>query len=104
MNPGDTLSGTPWRKKETGGIKPSAGEQAFLQQINETRKMVSAPLLHFQEKFKQAATVREKTAALYGLLQESRRLGAAGIVERGGAGRRGSRRKHASTSRYTRVS
>ena len=47
-----------------------------MQQINETRQKVSAPLLHFQEKFKQAATVREKTAALYGLLQE------AGVWER----------------------
>lgn len=54
-----------------GGEKLSAGEQVFLQQINETRKMVSAPLIHFQEKFKQAATVKEKTAALYGLLQET---------------------------------
>ena len=33
--------------------------------------MVSAPLIHFQEKFKQAATVKDKTAALYGLLQET---------------------------------
>ena len=58
------------------GEKLSAGEQAFLQQINETRRKVSEPLLHFQENFRQAATVKEKTAALYGLLQE------AGVWER----------------------
>lgn len=84
------IQGRPWLQDEPWGYlirdtleeegdevdKPSAGEQAFLQQINETRQKVSAPLLHFQEKFKQAATVREKTAALYGLLQE------AGVWER----------------------
>ena len=73
------LQDEPWEypvrdtleEEEDGGEKLSAGEQAFLQQINETRKMVSAPLIHFQEKFKQAATVKDKTAALYGLLQET---------------------------------
>lgn len=57
-------------EKEQGA--PSEEEQAYLQMINETRFNLSAPLLRFQEVFQKAKSVREKTAALFGLLTEAR--------------------------------
>ncbi len=46
-------------------------EDHYLRMINRTRSVISRPLLSFQEKFKAAGTVREKTEAFFGLLVET---------------------------------
>ncbi|NLC51238.1 MAG: helicase-exonuclease AddAB subunit AddB, partial [Firmicutes bacterium] len=43
-------------------------EEEYLQMIDETRRVISRPLLGFQERVKKAQTVKEKTEALYTLL------------------------------------
>jgi ATP-dependent helicase/nuclease subunit B len=53
------------------GLQPdSFRERAALKLLNATRRRLSRPLLRFQESFKAASTVKEKTLALFGLLQE----------------------------------
>jgi ATP-dependent helicase/nuclease subunit B len=58
--------------------KITAGEEAFLRLINDTRLKLCRPLFRFQESYKAARTVEERTAALYWLLTE---VGAAERLE-----------------------
>lgn len=74
------LGEEPWKfrlrdtleEEDEGEGTLSGGEEAYLRLINETRRMVSAPLIRFREKFKVAGTVREKTMAVYELLSDAR--------------------------------
>lgn len=78
------IQGTPWlwdqpweyRERDTledegeTGEHISDGEDAYLKMINETRWELSGPLLRFQEQFRKAVSVGEKTSALYGLMED----------------------------------
>ncbi len=48
---------------------PSIDEAAFLDQIDKTRRLLSGPLLQFQDKYGAASTVRERVKAVYELLE-----------------------------------
>ncbi|MDO9536305.1 MAG: exodeoxyribonuclease V subunit gamma [Bacillota bacterium] len=78
------IQGTPWlwdkpweyRERDSleddgeTGERISEGEDTYLKMINETRWELSGPLVRFQEQFRKAVTVREKTSALYGLMED----------------------------------
>lgn len=66
----DTLDSLE-EQTEEGEEKLLPGEAAYLQLLQTTRQKLSGPLIRWEEKFKAAATVKEKTTALYGLLTET---------------------------------
>ena len=56
---------------QAGKERFSPREDAYLQLLQVTRQKLGGPLLRWEEKFKAASTVKEKTAALYELLAEN---------------------------------
>ncbi len=65
----------PYQKADSlddfGGGEASGKAEAFLREINDTRRQISAPLLKLKEKMKEAATIRDKTALLFQLLEDT---------------------------------
>lgn len=61
----------PWRLHPEGyGKEFDESSQAYLEHINELRRIASMPLLHFYEKISSASTALEQARALSGLFDE----------------------------------
>ncbi len=63
-----------WEYRHGASLEDEPGEssereEAYLRQINEWRRMISAPLLAFQKQMNKAGSVKEMCEALFGLLE-----------------------------------
>ena len=67
----------PWDYRKRDGLEEeesppvSREEEKYLKEINDTRNILRAPLIRFQERLRQAATVKEKAEAIYLLLEDA---------------------------------